>query len=64
MKVERESPCRPEKRGAAGGDTEEQREIRKRIRKVEDSERGSEEEDEDEEEEEDMDRRRADRSVM
>lgn len=60
--MERESPCRPEKRGVAGGDAEEQREIRKRIsRKVEDSERGSEEEDEDEEEEEEMERRRADR---
>lgn len=46
----------------AGGDAEEQREIRKRIsRKVEDSERGSEEEDEDEDEEEEMERRRADR---
>uniref|UniRef100_H3CA73 AT-rich interactive domain 4A n=1 Tax=Tetraodon nigroviridis TaxID=99883 RepID=H3CA73_TETNG len=40
-KVERELPCRPEKRGAAG-DAEEQREMRKRIsRKTEDSERGS-----------------------
>lgn len=63
VKVERESPCRPEKRGAAAGDAEEQREIRKRFsRKVEDSERGSEEEEEDDEdEEEDMERRRADR---
>lgn len=60
--MDRESPCRPEKRGLPGGDTEEQREIRKRIsRKVEDSERGSEEEDEDEDEEEEMERRRADR---
>lgn len=60
MKVERESPCRPEKRG----DVEEQREVRKRIsRKVEDSERGSEEEEEeeDEDEDEDMERRRVDR---
>lgn len=61
-KVERELPCRPEKRGAAG-DAEEQREMRKRIsRKTEDSERGSEEEEEDDEdEEEEMERRRADR---
>ncbi|XP_029688839.1 AT-rich interactive domain-containing protein 4A [Takifugu rubripes] len=63
LKVERESPSRPEKRGVAGGDAEEQREMRKRIsRKGEDSERGSEEEDEDEDEEEEMERRRADRS--
>ncbi|TNM95695.1 hypothetical protein fugu_016778 [Takifugu bimaculatus] len=31
LKVERESPSRPEKRGVAGGDAEEQREMRKRI---------------------------------
>ena len=58
MKVERESPCRAEKRG----DAEEQREVRKRIsRKVDGSERGSEEEEDDEDEEEEMERRRADR---
>ncbi|XP_068607932.1 AT-rich interactive domain-containing protein 4A [Brachionichthys hirsutus] len=63
---ERESPSRPEKRGGAEG-VEEQREMRRRSnRRMDDSEKGSEDEDEDEDDDEDEDeeleRRRLDRS--
>ncbi|XP_036926993.1 AT-rich interactive domain-containing protein 4A isoform X1 [Acanthopagrus latus] len=61
VKMERESPSRPEKRGGGGEDIiEEQREMRRRSnRRMDDSEKGSEEEDEeDEDEEEEVERRR------
>ncbi|XP_073340424.1 LOW QUALITY PROTEIN: AT-rich interactive domain-containing protein 4A [Pagrus major] len=73
VKMERESPSRPDKRGGGGGGgggggediIEEHREIRRRSnRRMDDSEKGSEEEedDEDDEDEEEVERRRGDRS--
>lgn len=54
VKLERESPSRPERRSGGAADLEEQREVRRRsCRRMDDSEKGSDEEDEEDEEDDD-----------